>query len=305
MPICIETVVGQKFLVNTIYINKFSNILAVNLMQFFHHRHCFGVGLAHCPHYSLQLRSAHRQFQLLYHLADFFGKNIIVHIHFGTNGVHQLLSCIHKFPASLPLLHTDKFCQLLVGHLYLIVVQIFLDGRHLALKSREHALAILLIQPFRQFKFALVVQHFVNLQGVELASKAQRTLNGYIVVAEVITIENLGSNLVVIRVLFYKIHIGFKNCVAMLGRNRAVSGTLVLPEFLVCLRSINQLYLATAFFSLSVGQQPYICGNASIVEYVVRQLDNSVNQIVFNQIAANITFTAASIASKQRRPVVD
>ena len=86
----------------------------------------------------------------------------------------------------------------------------------------------------------------------------------------------------------------------MLGRDGTVARPLIFPQFFKGLRSVNQLHLALTVFGFLVGQQPNVGGNTRVIENVVRQLDNDIHQVVFNQIATDVTLSAARIARKER-----
>ena len=165
--------------------------------------------------------------------------------------------------------------------------------------------AVGLVQPFRELEFAIVIEHLINFQGVELAFQAQRPLDGDVVEAEVVAVENFGGHLVAIGFLFHEVHVGSQDGRTMLRRDGAVARALVFPQFFKGLRSVDQLHLAFAAFGLLVGQKPHVGGDTRVVEDVVRQLDNGINQVLLNQIATDVALTAACVARKQRRPVVN
>jgi hypothetical protein len=62
----------------------------------------------------------------------------------------------------------------------------------------------------------------------------------------------------------------------VLGRELAVLVTQVLAQLAKKGIRIDELHLALPLFRLSICQQPNVGGDASVVEQVVRQLDNGV-----------------------------
>ena len=67
--------------------------------------------------------------------------------------------------------------------------------------------------------------------------------------------------------------------------------------------SINWIFPPTAFLLL-IRQNPDECPNPCVVEHILRQCDDSLNQVILNQIAAGIAFPAASVPRKNGRAVM-
>ena len=91
----------------------------------------------------------------------------------------------------------------------------------------------------------------------------------------------------------------------MLGREFAVLFAEVFAQLLVQVGGVDQLHLALPLFRFVVGQQPHIGGDTSVVEQVVRQLDDGFQVVALDDVAADVAFAAACIASEQGRTVVD
>jgi hypothetical protein len=73
-----------------------------------------------------------------------------------------------------------------------------------------------------------------------------------------------------------------------------------LAQLLVSLRGINELYLAATSFLFVVGQNPTVGGNAGIVEDIVWELDNGIDKVILQQIAADVALGLSGIACKER-----
>ena len=67
---------------------------------------------------------------------------------------------------------------------------------------------------------------------------------------------------------------------------------------------VNQLNFPFAAFLLPVGQNPNECPNSCVVEHILRQCDDSLNQVVFNQIAAGVAFPTAGVPRENGRAVM-
>ncbi|MNR48146.1 hypothetical protein D3C85_1673450 [compost metagenome] len=71
------------------------------------------------------------------------------------------------------------------------------------------------------------------------------------------------------------------------------------------LASVDQLHLALARSGFVVAEYPHIGGDAGVVEHVRRQRDDGFDQIVLQQVAANLRLTRTRAAGKPRRAVED
>ena len=71
------------------------------------------------------------------------------------------------------------------------------------------------------------------------------------------------------------------------------------------LAAVDQLHLALARGGLVVAEYPHIGGDASVVEHVGGQRDDGFNQVVLQQVAANLRLARTRAAGKQRRAVED
>ena len=63
--------------------------------------------------------------------------------------------------------------------------------------------------------------------------------------------------------------------------------------------------MASALFRLTVGDQPDVGVDAGVVEELIRQGDDGVEPIVFDDPAADVGRAGAGVAGKQRRAVED
>jgi hypothetical protein len=65
------------------------------------------------------------------------------------------------------------------------------------------------------------------------------------------------------------------------------------------------LNLAATVLRFAVGDEPQISVNTGIVKKLLRQRDDGVQPIVFDDPTADIAFAGAGVAGEQRRPVED
>ena len=84
----------------------------------------------------------------------------------------------------------------------------------------------------------------------------------------------------------------------MLGRKFAVLVAQVLAQLAVEQVGVDQLDTPFSGFRLGVGQQPDIGGDTGVVEQVVRQLDDGIQHVVFDDVAADVGFAATRVAGK-------
>ncbi|MNF76434.1 hypothetical protein D3C84_585480 [compost metagenome] len=71
------------------------------------------------------------------------------------------------------------------------------------------------------------------------------------------------------------------------------------------LAAVDQLHLALARGGFVVAEYPHIGGDAGVVEHVRRQRDDGFDQIVLQQVAANLRLARTGAAGEQRRAVED
>lgn len=69
--------------------------------------------------------------------------------------------------------------------------------------------------------------------------------------------------------------------------------------------TVDQTHLALSANLFTIGENPNVCGNSGVIEQLVRQANNGLQQIVFDDPAADLAFTTASIAGKHGRPIKD
>ena len=78
-----------------------------------------------------------------------------------------------------------------------------------------------------------------------------------------------------------------------------------LAQFFKTLACVDKLNLSCTFFRFVLAHYPYIGSDTGIIKQIVRQLDNGLQPVVFEQIASYFAFTASCITFKQRRTVLD
>ena len=67
--------------------------------------------------------------------------------------------------------------------------------------------------------------------------------------------------------------------------------------------SVDQTHFSFPSVLFAVGQNPDISGNAGVVEQLIRKANNSLQQIIFNNPAADFTFSASGITGEHWRTV--
>ena len=89
----------------------------------------------------------------------------------------------------------------------------------------------------------------------------------------------------------------------MLVRQLLALGAEALAHLLPETAGVDQLQPALAVGGFAVGDDPDIGRDAGVVEHVGRQADDRLDQIVLQQIAANLALAAARAAGEQRRAI--
>ena len=74
---------------------------------------------------------------------------------------------------------------------------------------------------------------------------------------------------------------------------------------MVKVAGVDELHLALALLGFLVGQNPDVGGDAGVVEQVVRQLDDGFEQVVLDEVAADVALATASIPGEQGRAIMD
>ena len=78
-----------------------------------------------------------------------------------------------------------------------------------------------------------------------------------------------------------------------------------LSTLVITLACIYKLDFTLTFFAFILGDKPNICSNTGIVEQVVRQLNDSLQPVVFQQIATDFTFATAGISFEKTAAVLN
>ena len=79
----------------------------------------------------------------------------------------------------------------------------------------------------------------------------------------------------------------------------------VLPQWLVSLRSVDQLHLAFPVIRFPVREHPDIGGDAGVVEHVERQSDDRLQPVVFDDPTTDVALPLAGIAGEKGTAVMD
>ena len=98
---------------------------------------------------------------------------------------------------------------------------------------------------------------------------------------------------------------GHHNVTDVVRREFTVFVPQVFPKFLKTPGGINELDFSFFPVCFIVGQQPDIGGDSGVVKQIVGQLDDGFQQVVFNDVAADIAFTASRIPGEQTGPVMN
>jgi len=176
----------------------------------------------------------------------------------------------------------------------LLAVAMYHAGIH-GLQGFDQALAGRGFQLLDGFFF----QHLFNALATYLEVQAQWALDGDAPVAEGFDGEDLA-----LRGFLEAAIESHQRVDLLLGEVLALAaeGFTHLGEVLA---AIDQLHLALARGGLVVAQHPHIGGDAGVVEHVGRQGDDGFDQIVLQQVTANLRLARTGATGKQRRAVED
>src|ERR1017187_8634795 len=129
--------------------------------------------------------------------------------------------------------------------------------------------------------------------------QAQRALHRDFPVAEGGVGEDLGLG------CFLEVQEGATDALDVFGCQLAVLLAEVLAQGLEPLTGIDELHLAPAVRSLSVGQHPDVGRDTGVVEEVERERDDGFQPVVLDEPAADVTLPLAGVAGEERRAVVN
>ena len=129
--------------------------------------------------------------------------------------------------------------------------------------------------------------------------KAQRPFHGDFPVSESV----VGEDLRLFRLLEFQE--GVADPGNVLFGQLTVLLAQVLAQWLEPLRGVDELHLSLAMVRLAVGDDPYVGGNAGVVEHVERQGHDRLQPVVFDDPAPDVAFPLASVAGEEGRAVVD
>ncbi len=150
-----------------------------------------------------------------------------------------------------------------------------------------------------EFLQGFLFQHLSDALGTGLEVQAQRALDGDTAVAEGVDGEDLAlCGLLKAAIQAHQLADLILGNVLPLAAQR-------LAHFGVVLAAVDQLHLALSRSGLVVAEYPHIGGDAGVVEHVGGQRDDGFDQIVLQQVAANLRLTRTRAAGKQRRAVED
>lgn len=209
------------------------------------------------------------------------------------------------------------------GDLDLLLFQPVLDG---FLLCGEEAFFIDLLPPLLPDPFHLGAERGKEAQGGDAVSAVlgglpQRALDGDLPVAKLVVREGFAAERRrerghscpllgciranrSVRAPLIHIEVGLGDLLDVRLGEGAVLFAEVLAQLLIQLRGINELDLALTLLGLVIGQHPDVGGDAGVVEDVVRQLDDGLQVVVLDEVAADIAGTAAGIAGEEGGTIV-
>ena len=176
--------------------------------------------------------------------------------------------------------------------------------QHLALEIRFHVLAQRHVLGVAQtgirqwlvFALALGAENDFAL-GVPL-----RPLDRDGAVAEIFVLENATDGHAVLRHLF-EIAENPRDFLNVFGTQFLALAAETFPHLLPEAAGVNQLHLALARFRFPVADNPDISADAGVVKHIGRQADDGLDQVVFQNVAADFALAAARAAGEQRRAI--
>ena len=136
-----------------------------------------------------------------------------------------------------------------------------------------------------------------------------RTLHDNFVVAEGLGIENLALAVDAVLVAIDRAVAELAVCLddqlaAKVGDVVPLRADTLASRF-IATAGVDQLHLARAAGGLVLRAYPDISGNARVHELVVAELDDGVEPVVFEDVAANLAGAAARVAGEERAAVLD
>lgn len=167
-------------------------------------------------------------------------------------------------------------------------------------------LAPLLVDPLHFLGETFVEAEGFDALGGELGGFAQGAFDGDLPVAEVAVVEDLGFK------TFFRFLAGVGEVEVGAGDLRDVGGgegavflAEVFAKLFVEVGGVDELDFAATGFGFVVAEDPDVGGDVGVVEDVVGQLDDGFEEVVLDEVLADVAGAAASIAGEESGAVVD
>ena len=213
-----------------------------------------------------------------------------------------------QLAAGEPELGIEEFFQVRAGEFDLFVVEPALDG---FLFPGEEVLLVNVLAPLGKDPLHFGGEGFVEAQrgdalGGELGGLPQRALDGDFPVTEFLVVEDLGFQAIDgLLAGIEQVEVGAGDLGEVVSGEGTVFRTEVLTELFEKLGGIDELDLALAALGFPIGEQPDVGGDAGVVEDVVRKLDDGFEQVVLDEVLADVAGPTAGISGEEGGTIVD
>ena len=249
----------------------------------------------------------------LQHLADVSTEGVVIRRLVAADRLHQLKADPDQLALPQPESGIDQLGALfgIQGGFLLLAPGLDRLGLRLQEAGLVDLVAMLGPQMLHWRAQGLVKTQGFQPFGAELGAATVGAFDGDLVITEIAVVEDPRRDAdrvaVSVQVALDRLEgqVGGNDGVDLLGREFAVLVAQVLAQLAIHQVGVDQLHAAPPRRGLGVGQQPDVGGDASVVEQVIRQLDDGVQQVVFDDVAADVGFAAARVAGEQAGAVVD
>ena len=143
--------------------------------------------------------------------------------------------------------------------------------------------------------------------GAELGATAVGAFDADFVVAKVGVVEDLRGDAVGAcwALVLAAGEVSLGDLLYVLGGKFTILLAEVFAQLAKELAGFDELHFAAALSGLVIREHPDVGGDAGVIEQVVGQLDDGLKHVVLDDVAADVAFTAASVASEEAGAVMD
>ena len=249
----------------------------------------------------------------LQHLPHTLAKHIEIRRLLATDRLHQLPPDPNQLTLTQPQTDIDQLGPLLGIQPDLPLLTPTLNRLRLPFQKPGfiHLIAMLGPQLLHRLTQRPIETQRLQPLRTELSTTTIRPLDAHLVITEITVIENLNGNPSRIAIRIHsplnrlKRQISRRNLLDMLRRKFAILVTEILTQLAIQQIRIDQLHPTAPRLRLGIAHKPDIGRDAGVIEQIVRQLNDRIQQIVFDQIATDVRLPAARIAGEQTRTIVN